>query len=60
VVEIFDSAGNSLGASGDTDYQEDLIVPVTVDGAYYVKVAASQAGYFDPTHTDYQLLIDLN
>ena len=63
VIQVVDGtdadAGDSMGPSSDIDYQEDMVVHISQDGTYYVKVSASGAGYFDPTHNTYQLFIDV-
>lgn len=60
IVEVFGISGNnSLGASTDVDYQEDLVVDAPKDGTYFVKVSASDAGFFDPAHSSYVLFVDV-
>jgi hypothetical protein len=42
----------------DSDYHEDVVTdPTTVAGTYYVKISASQAGYFDPSQNHYLAVI---
>ena len=46
--------------SSDSDFHEDLTSPAaTVAGTYYVKISASQAGYFDPAHNAYLAVVTL-
>ena len=60
ILTVYDTDGiTELGTSDDADYQEDLVVNVTKDGKYAVKVFASDAGYFDPTHNTYQLFVEV-
>jgi hypothetical protein len=47
-------------ASSDTDYHEDLTSPTTtVAGTYYIKISASQSGFFDPSHNAYMAIVTL-
>lgn len=63
LVDIYgpNNAATQFGSeSSDSDYHEDLLSPaVTVAGTYYVKISASQAGYFDPSQSAYVGVITL-
>jgi hypothetical protein len=60
VIEIFDSTGKSLGKSKDLDIQEDLVVSgIKTDGTYYVVVTPTDPSYFDPSHTSYDLFVQV-
>jgi hypothetical protein len=65
LVDVFGpglpSANNLLGASDDLNFHENFQTPaVTAPGTYYVKISASQAGFFDPAHNAYVAAIVLD
>jgi hypothetical protein len=44
----------------DQDYHENVTSPATtVAGTYYIKISASQAGYFDPSQNHYIAVVTL-
>jgi len=56
LVDIYgpNSATTAYGESDDSNYHEDFVSdPTTVAGTYYVKISASQAGYFSTAQTHY-------
>lgn len=59
-VEIYASNGTTLLAYGDdVNYHENVVSDPMGPGTYYVKVSASQAGYFDDAHAFYSVAVVL-
>lgn len=61
VVDVLDSSETSLGGpSDDADFHEDFTsTPIDSAGIYYVRVTASDAGFFSLEHTSYDVAIQL-
>jgi hypothetical protein len=61
-VDIYgpNNAATQFGECTDADYHEDFISSTTsVAGTYYIKISASQAGYFDPSQSHYTALVTI-
>lgn len=57
VLTLF-RGSNQLAESPDSNFQEELFSsPITEPGTYYLRVTASEAGFYDPEHSAYGLAI---
>jgi len=54
------AAGTSLGESDDVNYHEDFLSkPIPAAGTVWVKISASQGGFFDPSQSHYKAIVFL-